>query len=177
MFRHVRKPTDGASIVKRLEELAAERRRVGYRQLHVLLLRDGIKINVKSAQLATRRFDKRHEAKVSNGIAALFRNRGWVARRKAFTAVPSNGTRVTEKVKIEPLSDRELSTGMEIHAVQKVLGHTEASTTANIYGHVVDGRTRAAVESIPSMLGTVDLSAARERKAAKMRTDTGERTA
>lgn len=47
MFRYVRVPKDDGPVRKRLEELASERRRFGYRRLHVLLLRDGIKINMK----------------------------------------------------------------------------------------------------------------------------------
>jgi len=49
-----------------------------------------------------------------------------------------------------------LAGGMEIHAVQKVLGHTNATTTANIYGHVVEGRTRRAVEMIAERLRRTD---------------------
>jgi integrase len=45
-----------------------------------------------------------------------------------------------------------IASGMEIHAVQRVLGHTEASTTVNIYGHVMEGRTRKAVEAIADRL-------------------------
>ncbi len=69
MFRYVRKPQDDAPIRKRLEELAVERRRFGYRRLHVLLLRDGIKINMKrmrriykEANLQVRRRLKRRVA-------------------------------------------------------------------------------------------------------------------
>lgn len=69
MFRYVRAPKDDADIRKRLEELAAERRRFGYRRLHVLLHREGIKINMKrtrriyrEANLQVRRRLKRRVA-------------------------------------------------------------------------------------------------------------------
>jgi len=69
MFRYVRLPKDDALIRKRLEELAAERRRFGYRRLHVLLLREGLKLNLKrtrriykAANLQVRRRLKRRVA-------------------------------------------------------------------------------------------------------------------
>ena len=48
MFRYVStRLTDDAPLRKRLEELAAERRRFGYRRLHVLIRREGIIVNIK----------------------------------------------------------------------------------------------------------------------------------
>jgi putative transposase len=48
MFRYKsQRITDDAPIRRRLEELAAERRRFGYRRLHVLLRREGIVVNIK----------------------------------------------------------------------------------------------------------------------------------
>ena len=41
-----RRPADDA-IRKRLRELASERRRFGYRRLHILLRREGIEVNHK----------------------------------------------------------------------------------------------------------------------------------
>lgn len=63
--RHIsRRPSD-APLLKRLEELAAERRRFGYRRLDVLLRREGIVVNHKRlfrvyqvAQLQVRRRKK-----------------------------------------------------------------------------------------------------------------------
>ena len=69
MFRYECVPKDDAPIRKRLEDLASERRRFGYRRLHVLLLREGIKINMKrtrriyrEANLQVRRRLKRRVA-------------------------------------------------------------------------------------------------------------------
>lgn len=45
-----------------------------------------------------------------------------------------------------------LAAGMEVPAVQRVLGHSAASTTTNIYGHVLEGRAAAAVETIAARL-------------------------
>jgi integrase len=45
-----------------------------------------------------------------------------------------------------------LAGGMDIKTVQHVLGHTEAKTTMDTYGHVVDGRTKTAVALIESRL-------------------------
>lgn len=47
MFRYKRTSKDDAPIKQRLEELAIERRRFGYRRLHVLLRREGLVINIK----------------------------------------------------------------------------------------------------------------------------------
>ena len=41
---------DDAALRGRLRELAGERRRFGYRRLHILLRRDGITINRKKTQ-------------------------------------------------------------------------------------------------------------------------------
>lgn len=46
---HSRRPDD-AGLRERLRELAGERRRFGYRRLHVLLLREGIIVNRKKVQ-------------------------------------------------------------------------------------------------------------------------------
>jgi putative transposase len=47
MIRYVSIPKDDVPLRTRLEELAAERRRFGYRRLAVLLRRDGWKVNIK----------------------------------------------------------------------------------------------------------------------------------
>jgi len=69
MFRYVRVPKDDLPIQQRLEELAIERRRFGYRRLHVLLRREGLAINIKrtrriyrAANLQVRRRKKRRIA-------------------------------------------------------------------------------------------------------------------
>jgi len=46
-FRRVLRRTDDAALLQRLQELAAERRRFGYRRLDVMLRRDGIVANHK----------------------------------------------------------------------------------------------------------------------------------
>jgi len=47
MIRYVRIRKDDAELRARLEQLAAERRRFGFRRLAVLLRRDGIVVNIK----------------------------------------------------------------------------------------------------------------------------------
>jgi putative transposase len=47
MVRYVGRGPDDLALRKRLEKLAAERRRFGFRRLTVLLRREGIKDNVK----------------------------------------------------------------------------------------------------------------------------------
>ena len=47
MIRYVRIPKDDVELRSRLEELAAERRRFGFRRLAVLLRREGIVVNIK----------------------------------------------------------------------------------------------------------------------------------
>lgn len=46
-FRYVSRRPDDAVIRRRLRELASERRRFGYRRLHILLRREGIELNHK----------------------------------------------------------------------------------------------------------------------------------
>jgi putative transposase len=46
-YRYVSKRPDDAPIRQRLRELALERRRFGYRRLHILLRREGIVLNRK----------------------------------------------------------------------------------------------------------------------------------
>lgn len=45
--RHLRKRSDDPELVARLRELAEVRRRFGYRRLHILIKREGFKINQK----------------------------------------------------------------------------------------------------------------------------------
>jgi putative transposase len=48
MFRYkTRRLVDDGPLCRRLEELAAERRRFGYRRLAVLLRREGVVVNIK----------------------------------------------------------------------------------------------------------------------------------
>ncbi len=46
-FRYVSRRPDDAPIRERLRDLASERRRFGYRRLHILLRREGIEVNHK----------------------------------------------------------------------------------------------------------------------------------
>ena len=46
-YRYVSKRPDDAALRVRLRELAAERRRFGYRRLHIVLRREGVKLNRK----------------------------------------------------------------------------------------------------------------------------------
>lgn len=47
VYRYQSKRVDDAELRKRLRELASERRRFGYRRLHVLLKREGVSVNWK----------------------------------------------------------------------------------------------------------------------------------
>ena len=46
-YRYESRRPDDAGIRKRLRELAEQRRRFGYRRLHILLAREGIRLNHK----------------------------------------------------------------------------------------------------------------------------------
>ena len=86
MIRYVRIPKDAVPLRTRLEELAAERRRFGYRRLAVLLRRDGWKVNIKrvlrvyrEAHLQVRKRLKRRVA-IGRGdlaAAAVSMNERW----------------------------------------------------------------------------------------------------
>lgn len=45
-----------------------------------------------------------------------------------------------------------LRSGLDLNTVQQVLGHSVASTTLNIYGHVLAGAKREAVDALDRML-------------------------
>ena len=47
VYRYRSKRPDDSNVRKRLRELAAERRRFGYRRLHILLKREGVEMNWK----------------------------------------------------------------------------------------------------------------------------------
>jgi len=77
MIRYVSIPKDDVPLRTRLEELAAERRRFGYRRLAVLLRRDGWKVNIKrvlrvyrEANLQVRKRLKRRVAVGRGDLAA-----------------------------------------------------------------------------------------------------------
>ncbi len=55
MIRYKRVPKDDAPLRSRLEELAAERRRFGYRRLAVLLRRDGWQVKSSEFYVSTAR--------------------------------------------------------------------------------------------------------------------------
>lgn len=46
-YRNASRRPDGDALLQRLKELALERRRFGYRRLHILLRREGIELNHK----------------------------------------------------------------------------------------------------------------------------------
>ena len=46
-YRYESRRPDDVGIRKRLRELAEQRRRFGYRRLHILLAREGIRLNHK----------------------------------------------------------------------------------------------------------------------------------
>jgi integrase len=45
-----------------------------------------------------------------------------------------------------------LTSGSDLNTVQQILGHSAASTTLNIYGHVLKGRKEEAIRSIDAAL-------------------------
>ena len=86
MVRYVRIAKDDAPLRLRLEELAAERRRFGFRRLAVLLRRDGLIVNIKrvlrvyrEANLQVRKRVRRRVALGRGNPAALVtrRNERW----------------------------------------------------------------------------------------------------
>ena len=45
-----------------------------------------------------------------------------------------------------------LAGGIDLNTVQQILGHSVASTTLNVYGHVLKGRKEEAIRSIDTAL-------------------------
>jgi putative transposase len=70
MFRYKsRKITNDAALRSRLEELAAERRRFGYRRLHVLIRRDGFVVNHKRLRRVYREANLQVRKRVRRRVA------------------------------------------------------------------------------------------------------------
>jgi transposase InsO family protein len=86
-YRH-RRPDDGA-VRSRLRDLAAERRRFGWRRLHVLLSREGVHVNHKSCGGSTERSGCRF-AGVAGASGLWAHGRRWSCRK-----VPTSGGRWT----------------------------------------------------------------------------------
>jgi putative transposase len=78
-YRSVR--DDDAALRENLRELANQRRRSGYRRLHILLRREGVMINRKKTQRIYQ----------EEGLAVIREPSGAVKRR--FTGFCSNGSR------------------------------------------------------------------------------------
>lgn len=49
-----------------------------------------------------------------------------------------------------------LASGMEMHAVQGLLGHLDVTTTMRIYGHVLEGRVRAAFDKVGDIIRSIE---------------------
>ena len=68
MFRYKScRVTDDTLLRRRLEELAAERRRFGYRRLHVLLRREGMLVNIKRVRRIYREANLQVRKRVVDG--------------------------------------------------------------------------------------------------------------
>jgi len=86
LFAYQSRRPDDTELKAKLVELAGQKRRYGYRRLHVLLLRQGLRVNRKrtyriyrEAGLAVRRRKRKRIAAVERkpAIAALSPNTSW----------------------------------------------------------------------------------------------------
>lgn len=84
LFGYRSRRLDDAEIKAKLVELAAQKRRYGYRRLHSLLLREGSRINCKriyriyrEAGLAVRRRKSKRIAAVERNPAVPLPNTSW----------------------------------------------------------------------------------------------------
>jgi integrase len=48
-----------------------------------------------------------------------------------------------------------LAQGASLHDVMKALGHANIAETANVYGHLVEGRSRELADEMDRLLGSV----------------------
>ena len=147
MIRYVSIPKDDVPLRTRLEELAAERRRFGYRRLAVLLRRDGWKVNIKrvlriyrEANLQVRKRLKRRVAigrgevdtslsghRVARVLDAIGSVRGFPQ-----TIVMDNGTELTSIAMACWARDRKV----RLHFIQP------GKPTQNAYVESFNGRFR-----------------------------------
>ena len=86
MVRYIRVVKDDSELRRRLEELAAERRRFGFRRLAVLLRRDGVVVNIKRVLRVYRESNLQVRKRVRRRVAlgrgnptasVTFRNERW----------------------------------------------------------------------------------------------------
>ena len=77
--RHVSRRSDDGAVRARLRALASERRRFGYRRLHILLARDGVRLNHKRLF----RIDREERLSVRK-LAETRSVCGWGGRKRAL---------------------------------------------------------------------------------------------
>jgi putative transposase len=97
MVRYVRRRPDDSTLRKRLEELAAERRRFGFRRLTVLLRREGIKDNVKRILRVYREANLQVRRRVKRRVAL-----GRGTRYRPFQRSTSGGRSISCTTRCEP---------------------------------------------------------------------------
>ena len=69
MFRYVARRADDSPLRQRLEELALERRRFGYRRLAVLLRREGMVVNIKRVRRVYREANLQVRRRIKRRVA------------------------------------------------------------------------------------------------------------
>jgi putative transposase len=136
-----RAPTDEAQVQQRLRELAAERRRFGYRRLHVLLGREGYRLNHKRVERLYR----------TAGLAVRKRRRKRVAAtERAVRLVP---TRPTEQWCLDFVSDA-LATGRRLRLLAILDVFTREALTIEVDTSLPGARVVRALEQVVAEHGT-----------------------
>jgi putative transposase len=136
-----RRRADEAQLQQRLGELATERRRFGYRRLHVLLKREGYRLNHKRVERLYR----------ASGLALRKRRRKRVATaQRAARLVP---TRPTEQWCLDFVSDA-LAAGRRIRLLAILDVFTREALAIEVDTSLPGGRVARVLDQVVAQRGT-----------------------
>jgi len=140
MIRYVRIPKDDGPLRTRLEELAAERRRFGFRRLAVLIRRDGWVVNIKRVLRVYREANLQVRKRLKRRVAL---GRG--------TPAPLIST-INERWSLDFVHD-SLQTGRRIRTLNIVDDYTRECLAIEVDTSLSGGRVARALDAIGAARG------------------------
>jgi putative transposase len=140
MIRYIRIPKDDGPLRARLEELAAERRRFGFRRLAVLIRRDGWIVNIKRILRVYREANLQVRKRLKRRVAL---GRG--------TPAPIVST-INERWSLDFVHD-SLQSGRRIRTLNIVDDYTRECLAIEVDTSLSGGRVARALDAIGSVRG------------------------
>jgi putative transposase len=140
MIRYVRIPKDDGPLRARLEELAAERRRFGFRRLAILIRRDGWVVNIKRVLRVYREANLQVRKRLKRRVAL---GRG--------TPAPLIST-INERWSLDFVHD-SLQTGRRIRTLNIVDDYTRECLAIEVDTSLSGGRVARALDAIGAARG------------------------